>query len=82
MPKNLKPPAIGYHDKPEEYSIVQPSFIYNDNEIVIIDEFLSRNTYGKAGQFEARQATAIKELYERQESIRKAEEKAVGGEEI
>ena len=39
MPKNLKPPAIGYHDKPEEYSIVQPSFISTDNESLSFREF-------------------------------------------
>ena len=43
MPKNLKPPAIGYHDKPEEYSIVQPSFIYNDNENLCFKEFNQKN---------------------------------------
>ena len=34
MPKNLKAPGLGYHDKPEEYSIVQPSFFcpYRDFE--------------------------------------------------
>ena len=42
---------------------------------MIIGEFLSRNTYGKARQFQTRQTAAIKALYESQESIRKAEEK-------
>ena len=31
MPKNLSPPALGYHDQVEEYSIVQPSFILPNN---------------------------------------------------
>ena len=30
MPTNLKPPSLGYHDKVEEFSIVQPSFILNE----------------------------------------------------
>ena len=29
-PKDTSPPALGYHDKPEEYSIVQPSFIFKE----------------------------------------------------
>ena len=43
MPKNLKPPGIGYHDKPEEYSIVQPSFISNLNESLSFEEFKNEN---------------------------------------
>ena len=31
MPINLDPPALGYHNQVEEFSIVQPSFIQNDS---------------------------------------------------
>lgn len=31
MPKNISPPALNYHEGVEEYSIVQPSFSYSDN---------------------------------------------------
>lgn len=31
MPKTLEPPGIGYHDSPEMYSIVQPSFLYENS---------------------------------------------------
>ena len=48
-----------------------------DNEIVIIEEFLSRGTYGKDGRFEARRSAAIKALYFRQEAVRKEKERAI-----
>lgn len=48
-----------------------------DNEIVIIEEFLSRGAYGKDGRFEARRAAAIKALYSKQEAVRKEIEKAI-----
>ncbi len=48
-----------------------------DNEIVIIEEYLSRNGYGKSGQFEARRLAAIKALYKEQETARVAQEKAM-----
>ena len=48
-----------------------------DNEIVIIEEFLSRETYGKSGQFEARKAAAIKALYSKQVAEKKEKEKAL-----
>lgn len=48
-----------------------------DNEIVIIEEFLSRGAYGKDGRFEARRTTAIKALYSKQEAERKEIEKAI-----
>ena len=32
MPINLEPPGVGYHNQVEEFSIVQPSFIQNDEE--------------------------------------------------
>ena len=47
------------------------------NEIVIIEEFLSRGAYGKDGRFEARRAAAIKALYFKQEAVRKEIEKAI-----
>ncbi len=48
-----------------------------ENEIVIIEEFLSRGAYGKDGRFEARRATAIKALYAKQEAERKEMERAI-----
>lgn len=48
-----------------------------DNEIVIIEEFLSRGAYGKDGRFEARRAAAIKALYSKQEAERKEIEKTI-----
>ena len=50
MPKNLKPPAINYHDKPEQFSIVQPEFKLGDdnskNEALtfIIDKDIESNS--------------------------------------
>ena len=32
MPLNLKNPALGYHDKVKEFSIVQPSFAYDNDK--------------------------------------------------
>jgi len=46
-----------------------------DNEIVIIEEFLSRNKYGKDGTFIARRDKAISLLYKKQQAERKAVEK-------
>lgn len=51
-----------------------------DNEIVIIEEYLSRDTYGKGGVLEARRNKAVKMLYLRQDTERKAQEKALTNE--
>ena len=48
-----------------------------DNEIVIIEEFLSRGAYGKDWRFEARRAAAIKALYSKQEAERKEIKKTI-----
>ena len=47
MPKNLKPPGIGYHENPEEYSIVQPSFILDDYGNNAIKEYNRNNDHNK-----------------------------------
>ena len=47
-----------------------------ENEIVILEEFLSRNTYGKAGAFEARRDKAILLLFKKQQAEKLAIEKA------
>ena len=46
------------------------------NEILIIDEFLSRNTYGKEGVFSARRDKVIKLLFTQQESEHKVQKTA------
>lgn len=63
----LKESIIAAYEKLKDY----------DNEIVIIEEFLSRGAYGKDGRFEARRASAIKALYSKQEAERKEIEKAI-----
>lgn len=52
-----------------------------DNEIVIIEEFLSRETYGKEGSMAARRDKAIKALFAIQEAERKAKEKELAQQE-
>ena len=48
-----------------------------DNEIVIIEEFLSRNTYGRENEYITRRNYALKLLYNRQQAQKKAAEKAL-----
>lgn len=47
------------------------------NEIAIIEEFLSRKTYGKENEFKARLESALKLLFTKQEAERKAAQKAI-----
>ena len=46
-----------------------------ENEIVILEEFLSRNTYGHDSQCKSRLESAIKLLYRKQEAEKKTAEK-------
>ena len=48
-----------------------------ENEIVIIEEFLSRKTYGRENEYITRRDSALKLLYNRQQAEKKAAEKAV-----
>ena len=49
-----------------------------NNEIVIIEEFLTRETYGKSGQFEARRFAAIKALYSnKRQSVRQKKRQVI-----
>lgn len=59
----------------ESYAMAYRQMKDYDNEIVILEEFLSRNTYGKAGVFEARRDKAISLLYKQQQAAKNAEEK-------
>ena len=52
-----------------------------DNEIEIIEEFLSRETYGKEGAMAARRDKAIKALFTIQEAERKAKKKELAQQE-
>ena len=45
MPKNLKTPALGYHDRPEEYTIVQPTLILDDYNNSAIKEYNKRHNH-------------------------------------
>lgn len=60
----------------ESYAITYRQLKDYENEIVILEEFLSRNTYGKAGAFEARRDKAILLLYRKQQAEKLAIEKA------
>jgi hypothetical protein len=46
MPANLKPPGLGYHDKVEEFSIVQPSFA-SKNSLDVRKEIDTKNIDGE-----------------------------------
>lgn len=48
-----------------------------ENEIVIIEEFLSRNTYGRENEYRTRLDSALKLLFTKQEAERKAVQKAL-----
>lgn len=56
----------------ESYAMAFRQMKDYENEIVILEEFLSRNTFGKAGVFEARRAKAINLLYKRQQAEKSA----------
>lgn len=60
----------------ESYAMTYRQLKDYENEIVILEEFLSRNTYGKAGAFEARRDKAILLLYKKQQAEKLAIEKA------
>ena len=46
-PLNLKPPALGYHSKIEEYTIVQPTFILDDHNLSVIKDINQKNDHSK-----------------------------------
>lgn len=52
----------------ESYAMTYRQLKDYENEIVILDEFLTRNTYGRAGAFEARRDKAILLLYKKQQA--------------
>ena len=60
----------------ESYAMTYRQLKDYENEIVILEEFLSRNTYGKAGAFEARRDKAILLLFKKQQAEKLAIEKA------
>lgn len=64
----------------ESYAMTYRQLKDYDNEIVILEEFLSRNTYGKSGAFEARRDKAIVLLYKKQQAEKLAIEKAMAKE--
>lgn len=64
----------------ESYAMIYRQLKDYDNEIVILEEFLSRNTYGKSGVFEARRDKAIVLLYKKQQAEKLAIEKAMAKE--
>ena len=59
----------------ESYALAFRKFKDYNNEIIIIEEFLSRNAYGKEAVFEARRDKAINLLYRKQQAKRAAMEK-------
>ena len=48
-----------------------------ENEIVIIEEFLSRKTYGRENEYMTRRNSALKLLYNKQQAEKKAAQKAL-----
>ena len=48
-----------------------------ENEVAIIEEFLSRNTYGRENEYRTRLDSALKLLFTKQEAERKAVQKAL-----
>ena len=59
----------------ESYAITFQKLNDLDNVIVIMEEALSREPYGKNGKFLARRDKAIQQLYKKQEKERNKEEK-------
>ncbi len=59
----------------ESYAITYQKLNDLDNVIVIMEEALSREPYGKSGKFLARRDKAIQQLFKKQEKERKKEEK-------
>lgn len=59
----------------ESYAITYQKLNDLDNVIVIMEEALSREPYGKNGKFLARRDKAIQQLYKKQDKERKKEEK-------
>ena len=60
----------------ESYAVVYRQLKDYDNEIDIIEEFLTRSTYGKDGVFKARRNKAINLLYKKQQKEYVVAEKA------